>query len=65
MELRRAPRPTPLALGGVRDGGLESNPGGGGAGGAGGGGRGGAGGAPVLFRGNRLHFKKHTLFTYL
>lgn len=48
MELRRAPRPTPLALGGVRDGGLESNPGGGGggAGGAAGGGRGGAGGAP-------------------
>lgn len=67
MELRRAPRPTPLALGAVRDGGLESNPGGGGggAGGAAGGGRGGAGGAPALFRGNRLHFKKHTLFTNL
>lgn len=52
MELSRAPRPTPLALGGVRDGGLGSDPGGGrgGGGGAAGVGRGGAGGAPALIK---------------
>lgn len=45
MELRRALLPTPLALGGERDGGTGSIPGGGGGGAAGG--RGGAGGAPA------------------
>lgn len=55
MELRRAPRPTPLALGGVRDGGLGTVPGGGGGGGGGGAagvGRGAAGGAPAFMGGN-------------
>lgn len=56
MELRRAPRPTPLALGGVRGGALGLDPGGGGGGGGGaaGVGRGGAGGAPAFIRGYRL-----------
>lgn len=51
MELRRALLPTPLALGGKRDGGTGSFPGGGG-GGAAGGGRGGDGGAPAGIRDN-------------